>query len=1040
MHATRLLHIPVEKIAATYPKLSAIIYNDSVLTYQELNNRANQLAYFLLEQGAKENSIIAVYLNTGFDQIISILAILKIGAVYLPLDQSYPKERLKYVLENSEAILVLTTSDLQQALDHKTKIINLDENAESLKTHPIENLSVNITEKDLAYIIYTSGSTGKPKGVMIEHRNACNTVSQMGELFSLLPSDKILLNISLAFDPSIWMIFWPLSVGSCLVLCESLNDPEYLCQQIIKHEVRLLHAGPTLFRILINQEKIRNCNSLELILGGGEAWKVSDLEALRQTLPTCELCNVYGPTEASIHVTYWQSHGILVKDLSIIPIGKPIHNMQCWILDSYLNEVAVGEVGGLYLSGAGIGRGYLNQPVLTKEKFINTPDNKYAERLYNTGDLAQRLPDGNFVFIGRADDQVKLRGFRIELLEIENQILESGLVKDICILKHNEDGHAEKLVAFYVSKMENDENVATKIKDFLKTVVPAFMLPSQYVLLDSLPITTNQKVDKKALLSMLNDQTKDIKNQLEKNSAQKFAESAADLTLLMKLWCDVLRLESISLKDNFFDIGGDSLSALELIGKINLTYQSSLSVVSLFKMPVFEDFYENVKEQCEQKLMTSPSDKIFAMGDEDWPLSDNQLWLLRMAKKSRSINNIVIPYKIDAEIDPKLMHQAVVMMQEQQPILCSNIRCSETGEYSMFLNRREEKGYDFIDLSEMSAQQQIDELQICEEMLNTQLINVESDALFKVVLLQCGQKDFVMYVFMHHLISDPFSGVLTLRILMSNYTNLLNKIDANHEQPIITFLDYVKHEVEKKKTIAYSENLKSWKSSLLNKNFYVSFGKMEEENMAAGYISVPLPETLAKSLKDYAKKKKITLFSLLLSIMKQCIHDTYSQKQFNVGINLSRRDNSKWEKMIGPLSEQSISHVDFNNISGFNELLNVTLNNLTNIFSSPATIEDVYKEIFPNTEDKKELFNVLFDYEKQEESILIGGMKIKHLPVKASHEVRRHLSMRVSDKVDNMYLQVRYRKSIFTDALILDFVKKYLDIAAVITNNEFAEV
>ncbi len=1033
MYHSQLLQGSLEEVAAKNPTSIALIYKDTTLTYQELNKKANQLAHYLLEHGLAKNSIIGIYLGPCFEQIISILAILKIGAIYLPLDQSYPSERMKYMLQNSGAEFILTTKDLASNLKYEAKTISLDVIKQKLNSYSTVIPVIEVADDDLAYIIYTSGSTGKPKGVMIEHRSAYNTVSQMGNIFSLLPTDKVILNTSLAFDPSVWMIFWPLSIGASVVICELAKAPYELCQLITAHQVRLFHAGPTLFRLLLNQVTINSCHSLKLIIGGGEAWKVSDLKALREQLPHCELCNVYGPTEASIHATYWQSAGVNINELNQVPIGKPIGQMKAWLLDENDNEVSVGNIGELCLSGTGISTGYINQPELTMEKFIITDSCKYA-RLYKTGDLAKALPDGNLLFMGRTDDQIKLRGFRIELLEIENHMLNSGFVKNACVLiyRQNENDAIQKLVAFYVPKIADDLHATQKIQDFLKTVIPGYMLPCQYIVLKQLPITTNQKIDKEALRQLMSEQMALDKNTAETDIANQVALENSNLSLLTNLWREVLNLSEIKPEDHFFNMGGDSLNALDLIGKLNTHFKLNLSVISLFNHPTLESFYVHLSEQYQQKTGNELSQNVITTLKHQWPLSDNQAWLLRMAKKSLSINNIVMPYKIDSAINPILIGEAITILQKQQPLLCINIHRNETNNHYITLSPARNDIYNFVDLSPLTPSKQLDKLNSCETTLNNQLIQLASDSLLKINLFKCSETSFVMYIFMHHLISDPVSGVLVIQNLMDNYHCLLNKLVIDHRAQNITFMDYTNYEIEEKKRPQYLANLNEWRTRLSNKKWLIYFKNTDDVDMAAGFIRIPFPPTLADDLKGYARHKRITLFPLLLTILKQCLYELYSQKEFNIGINLSKRNDQKWAKMIGPLSEQAVSPIDFAKVASFDNLLSITLNNLSNILNSSITIEDLYKALFAQSQNQTELFNILFDYEKQNDENLFHGIKVSNLPVKPSAEVRRHLSIRISDKADNMYIQVRYRKNLFNKLDIKNITSHYFNIAKTI--------
>jgi amino acid adenylation domain-containing protein len=465
------LHAKFELNALNYPQQLALEYLHQSITYQALNEQANQLANFLIEKGILPGGIIAIHFTPGIQQIIAVLAVLKTGCAYLPIDVEHPTERIEYMIHNAGVAAILCDAGLAITNKSILTVFELNSLESSLQHSSTHSPEVAIKANDLAYIIYTSGSTGLPKGVMIEHGNAWNTLMQMGDIFPLTNTDKFSLNASLGFDPSVWMIFWPLMVGATVVLSSKEKDPVKICEDIIANQYRVFHAGPTLFRMLSSQAKFSECNSLRLIIGGGEAWKLADLEKMRKVLPQLELCNVYGPTEASIHVTFWLSNHCDMQSLTTVPIGKAIKHMQVFLLDEQLQEIAPGQVGDLYVAGAGIGRGYINNNELTAEKFIDANLTNQSVRLYSTGDLARILPDGNLVFMGRADDQIKLRGYRIEPTEIESQILKTGLANDVCVIGCLEEQTFSKLAAFIVAK-ETGNTTIDIIKKHLRDNLP----------------------------------------------------------------------------------------------------------------------------------------------------------------------------------------------------------------------------------------------------------------------------------------------------------------------------------------------------------------------------------------------------------------------------------------------------------------------------------------------------------------------------------------------------------------------------------------
>lgn len=1008
-----LLHIAFEKWALENPLLTALVHKDKVMLYGEVNSKANQLANYLIDRGVTKGSIIGLHFNTSMEQIISLLAILKSGATYLPLDISYPKERLQLMLDDSKCDFVLTEiEDCNIVFSNNKKIIwdNIPFN-----NYPSDKPICSIQDSSLCYVMYTSGSTGKPKGVMIEHQNAYNTVSQMQDIYLIKQNDCLLLNTPLGFDPSVWQIFWPLSHGGTIILSEDIQDVKKLFKIINDHKLKVFHAGPTLFRMMFSQNEIQTCTSLKLIIGGGEAWKKSDYQTLKKQLPQCELCNVYGPTEASIHATFWSSKNCNLENLQDIPIGKPIKNMQAFVMDEELNQVLPGVIGELYLSGRGIARGYLNDTELTKIKFIPYEKSLYEKRIYQTGDLACQDLEGNIFFKGRTDQQIKLRGFRVELGEIEDQILKTGLAKCACVISHTLQDSA-KIIAYFVPNEIYSNDIKKIIREKIKQFLPPYMIPNEFVSLDKIPMTINQKVDKD-LLILLAKKENTVKEDKKKNYL-------SDHEKLITIWSEILNIPIENYDDNFFDLGGDSLSALLLISKINNDFGINLSVTFLFNNPTINKFMESLSKLPQNPYQTD-NVKASTENQNEWPLSDNQRWLLRMAQGSDTINNIVIPFRINYKLDPDVMYAATNNLVKRHEILRSNIFNTKSTKPVMRIGDIPKNIFKFHDLKGNSPSQQNVELLTQYDILNNQAINLEKDPLFTVSLFECTKDVYYIYIFMHHLISDPSSGHLALKHLMNEYTTVVNP-NMDSLPSYTSFAEYVNSEVSKKNTLEYQNSLTNWKKDLAT-DLYVKFGEVKESDRAGNFYEIKIPCTIEESIKRFSKKHQVTHFVTLLSLLKLALFDIYKQKQFGVGINISRRNKTTWSEMIGPLSEQSISVVNFTEIKDFEQLTSLTQNNLLKIYNSPVTIESIYENLALNPEHS--LFNVLLDFEKVSEGLTINNITIESLPIRSANIVRRHLSIRVVDFGTEMKLQFRYRTAIFNKNNIINFANRFFDLA-----------
>ncbi|WP_242057692.1 MULTISPECIES: amino acid adenylation domain-containing protein [Nostoc] len=565
------------------PQATAVVFENNQLSYHQLNQRANQLARHLRSLGIKPEVLVGIYLERSLEMVVGLLGILKAGGAYLPLDPAYPSEHLAYILEDSQISAIVTTQELVSSLpDRITHVVCLDSDWQVISENNQENLFSNTTLDNLIYTIYTSGSTGRSKGVMITHRGICNQITWRQTTFRLTQADKVLQNISLSFDPSVWQIFWPLCWGAQLIMARPGGnlDTRYLVELILQQQITVMALVPSMLRVLLDEKEIENCQSFRHITCGGEALPVELIQRFFAKLNLDDvLYNCYGPTEASIDATFWKCDR--TSNYLIAPIGCAIANTQIYILNENLEPTAIGESGELHIGGVGLARGYLNRPDLTSEKFIPDPLSKKPEaRLYKTGDLARYLDNGNIEFLGRLDNQIKLRGFRIELAEIEAILAQHASIQQTVVIPTEDNPGDQRLVAYIVPHREQTPTF-DEVRHFLKQKLPNYMLPNSFVLLDALPLTPNGKVDRYALRAS---------HQTIQQSKDIFVAPQDELELeLTKIWEKVLGIQRISIKNNFFEMGGHSLLAVRLFAEIEKTLGNNLPLATLLQAPTIEE-------------------------------------------------------------------------------------------------------------------------------------------------------------------------------------------------------------------------------------------------------------------------------------------------------------------------------------------------------------------------------------------------------------------------------------------------------------------
>ncbi|SIO96604.1 non-ribosomal peptide synthetase [Vibrio spartinae] len=596
------LHTLIEAQVARTPEATAVVFADQSLSYAELNAQANQLAHWLIEQGVRPDSRVAVCLERSCELVVSLLAILKAGGAYVPLDPGYPSERLTYMLSDSAPVALLTSGHLVEclgAIPATTRLVDLTSPVQPWVDSPQTNPVVAaLTNRHLAYIIYTSGSTGLPKGVMNEHRGVVNRLHWMQHDYGFGPDDVVLQKTPFSFDVSVWEFFCPLWSGATLLMAkpEGHKDPDYLISLMTTQGVTIVHFVPPMLQSFLEVVRPDDCPSLRLVFCSGEALPAEAIRKSYARLPQIELHNLYGPTEAAVDVTAWHCPRQLAGDR--VSIGRPVANTQMYVLDSDGHPVPVGVEGELYIGGVQVARGYLNRDELTAERFVANPyasDESAHPVMYRTGDVGCWLADGTIEYRGRNDDQVKIRGFRIELGEISSALQSCAGVQDGVVVARSFGGRTEnqstenqsaenqsaekQLVGYYTAVDTHAVPDVATLKAELTARLPAHMVPAVYVVIDTMPLTPNGKVNRKALPEP------DISAMVRHEYQAPVGDAE---TQLAEIWSALLGVEQVGRADNFFELGGHSLLAVRMVSEAQ-RQGMTLDLARLMTTPVLHE-------------------------------------------------------------------------------------------------------------------------------------------------------------------------------------------------------------------------------------------------------------------------------------------------------------------------------------------------------------------------------------------------------------------------------------------------------------------
>lgn len=750
-----------QQVIAT-PNAPCVILENAVYTYNDLNKRANQLARFLVEKGAKVDGFVGICLERSLEMVVSIFGIIKSGAAYVPLEPDLPHERLRSMIEDSGRPIILTQSRFLPMLSMiGCEVYALDSMRDEIAECSEENVDISIEPNSIAYMIFTSGSTGRPKGTMNTHEALLNRIYWMQECMQLDVADRVLQKTPYSFDVSVWEFFWPCFFGAAIVIPKPNGhlDSAYLIHTIKIHNVTTLHFVPPMLRVFLEEPSLSTLTSIKRIVCSGEALAKDLVLRFHEVLKT-DLFNLYGPTEAAIDVSYYPCK---IDDMrNHIPIGWPIHNIQLYIVDKNFYLAPIGSQGEICIGGIGLARGYYNNPDLTAEKFVPDPfSGKQASRLYRTGDLARYNADGAIEYLGRIDNQVKIRGRRIELGEIEAALLNSLLVKNAVVIVREDVPGQKQIIAYIIAEVDN-ENLPHSLKIELSKTLPEYMVPLVIVVMKEMPLSPNGKIDRRKL------PRPQFANQ---EALDTMIRTPIELAIL-NIWSELLMLENIDLQANLFELGSDSIVSMQAASRLAKA-GLQLSFRDLMEFPTVKE-QAAIASQKNQNITRKQTLTPF-----EGPLTPMQSWFFLNEIKPRNHWNMSLTLEIPNQTNFYHLTQAlqfVFQTHESLKTLFSKANGNWTQRVAQ--DRTEPIIIQFEDLSEMEISEAVhSRMQGCtkiSKMLDIEKGPVAAAIIFKGIEAQASH----LFLTVHHLVLDAVS----LRIIIEDINSIYEQLQ-NQEQP-----------------------------------------------------------------------------------------------------------------------------------------------------------------------------------------------------------------------------------------------------------------
>ncbi|HJT30041.1 MAG TPA: amino acid adenylation domain-containing protein, partial [Pyrinomonadaceae bacterium] len=1001
------IHELIEQQTRRTPGAVALVFEGEQLTYSELDEKANQLARYLRARGVGAETRVGVLLERSIQLVVALLGVLKAGGAYVPLDSEYPGERLSFMAEDASLALVITGERLaQRAREWGLAVVNLDGQWAEVARESRDQLTPVAGPDNLAYVIYTSGSTGKPKGAMLAHRGIVNRLQWMQDTYKLTPQDRVLQKTPYSFDVSVWEFFWPLMYGATLVVARPRGhqDSAYLVKIISEQRITTMHFVPSMLQVFLREKGLENCRSLRQVICSGEALP-AETESRFYAALKADLHNLYGPTEASIDVTYWACERESKRRL--VPIGRPIANTRVYVLDQQKQPVPIGVPGELYLGGVALARGYHARPDLTAERFVPDPFSiAQGARLYRTGDLTRYLAGGEIEFLGRTDHQVKVRGFRVELGEIEAALGSQAGVRDCVVVAREVTTADQRLVAYIAGDKINVAELRQKLREQL----PEYMVPSAFVWLDELPLTPNGKVDRKQLPAP---------EQIAIDEHHVSEQPRSPVTEVLAGICEqLLGIQDINIHANFFDLGGHSLLAMQVISRLNDAFNLEAPLYALFESPTVAALAQHVEVLLAGSQAAPAIPLVPASREGTLPLSDQQrrLWFLSQLEPDNPFYNMAGTLRLRGPLDVHALEWSFGELVQRHEVLRTTFpevdgdpvqvvaplclknreswldRVSTGSDSELVGDQHDTHGFDqvatapctdpiqarllllrqsvapstgvMLPLIDLATLPNDEKEKTLESLLREEAqrpFDLKRGPLLRLRLLRLSEDEHVLLLAMHHIISDGWSTGVLLRDLKSFYESRIKGTPAELPSLPVQYADYAAW--QELRAADHNEQLEYWVDRLADVPDVLALPTDYSRSAASsgGAVSFAIPAELSADLKALGRREGATLFMTLMAGFQALLVRHSGQTRFAVGTPVAGRQRPELQDLIGFFVNTLALPADLSGDPSFVELLQrVRAEALAAYAHQEAPFERVVERLQPTRAlDRAPLFQVM---------------------------------------------------------------------------------
>jgi amino acid adenylation domain-containing protein len=1019
---TRLVQEMIAEQAGRSGEAIAIRSEQGELSYRELDQRANRLAHFLRRKGVRREEVVGIYAYHSAEMVIALLGILKAGAAYLPIDGSYPDERVKYLLADARVKTLFTQGRAASRLadmELTAEVIDLESLGEELAEEREDSPELEVEGENLAYVIYTSGSTGKPKGVMIRHEGLANYLKWAAAAYKIEEGEGAPVQSSIGFDLTVTSLYGPLVKGKSVKLLPEDERIEALATALSEESgYSLVKITPAHLEVLAQQmSDIEVAGKTRALVIGGEQLKAEGVKYWQERAPGTRLFNEYGPTETVVGCCVYEVQGGECER-TVVPIGKPIANTRIYILDEELEPAPIGVGGEIYISGAGVARGYLGNPGLTAERFIpNRYGGNGGERLYRTGDVGRYLSEGNIEIIGRTDDQVKVRGYRIELGEIQAVMNEHRGVRQSLVLAREDEGGGMRLLGYVVG----EESAVPALKRHLKERLPAYMVPETIHALDEMPMTVNGKIDRKRL---------PIAESANRRAEPEFGGARAPIEeILVGIFEEVLKLNGVGIHDDFFEMGGHSLLATQVVSRVRKAFGVEFKVKSLFEARTVKSLASSIEETMRAERIAEMPPLVRVSREEKLPLSfaQQRLWFWDQLMPNNSLYNIPGAVKLEGKLDLEALERAINEIVRRHEALRTRIEIDESEPVLTPIQVIDEwapRKLERVDLTGWPREERDAEARrIIREEAGTGF-DLNRGPLLRVKVLKLEEDDHVLLFTMHHIVGDGWS----IEVLKREIRALYEALSEGKESPLpeleIQYADYAYWQRCYLRDEALEKQLRYWKKQLS--------GNLPVLDLASDYPrpsvpsnlgmeqSISLPAELCKSLKTLCREEGVTLFMVLLAAFKTLLYKYTAQEDMIIGTAIANRNRSEIEPLIGFFVNLLPMRTDLRDNPRFRELLRRVKEMALGAYAhQDLPFDKLVEEIQPERELRRTpLFNITFGMlNAPTEELKVSGLKIS--PVAERQESARFdLSLWITEGAEPMCIRWVYSADLFREETI----------------------